>query len=52
VIDITSLDSLLLLLGIITVPAIIIFSVMTYLRLRNTRFRHQRSNRRRHESEK
>ena len=45
--DISGLDSMFLLLGIITVPAAVIFGVMTYLRIRNSKFRHKHRARRR-----
>jgi hypothetical protein len=51
VIDFSALESLFFLVGIISIPALIIFVVLTYQRIQNAKFRHK--HRRRHrESEK
>jgi FtsZ-interacting cell division protein ZipA len=46
VIDFSTLDSLIILVGVITVPALVVFGVLTYLRVRNSKFRHKHRARR------
>jgi hypothetical protein len=43
VIDLSALEPFVVLMVLITIPAIIVFSVMTYLRVRKSSFRRHRS---------
>jgi len=50
VIDFSALESLFFLVGLISIPALIIFIVITYQRIQNSKFRHK--HRRHRENEK